>query len=338
MFVLYALAEAAMQLFFYILINHFRTPRVSIPEHHAVMWVFQCLFILPIWLLAKLLYRQPVIIQIVLHAVFYVIYSYAWFGPVQDAFVFFYSQLQEITRSISDRHAAVPDRGSEYSYLKHQLLKHSFRLSWFYVAAFFFNYRREEQQRMELAVANKELQLKTLKWHLNPSFYFKTIHYLQQVALQQPFNAVDPILQLSKTMEYVIYEAKEKLIAVKKELLFLENYIQLLNGQEENNCRIILSTQGNYKSLAITPLLLNTLLDELMAVKSKNQPTEYFLCITFRGNKIHIGISTQNTLPPLIAPGSVMYQQLNEQYTGRFSYHHGDNKNSSELIIQLDEV
>jgi hypothetical protein len=56
-----------------------------------------------------------------------------------------------------------------------------------------------------------------LKWHLNPSFYFKTIGHLQQVAKEKPGDATVPILQLAKVMEYVIYEAKEKLIDVKKE-------------------------------------------------------------------------------------------------------------------------
>jgi hypothetical protein len=335
---LYALAEAVMQLFFYILINLFITERVTIPEHHVVMWMFQCLFIVPIWLLAQMVYRQSIFSQIVIHAVFYVIYCYVWFGPVQDAFVFLYNQLQEITRPVSDRQAAVPDRSTEFSYLRHQLLKHSFRLAWFYVAAFFYKYRQEEKQRIELALANKELQLKTLKWHLNPSFYFKTIHHLKQVAQVQPFNAVEPILQLSKTMEYVIYEAKEKLIAVKKELVFLENYIQLLNVQEKNNCRIVLSTGNNYGSLAIAPLLLNALLDELMALSSKNEQTEYVLHITFHGNNMHISITMQKALPLLLSPGSTILNQLEQQYKDRFTYHQSNNKNSSELILQLDEV
>ena len=60
--------------------------------------------------------------------------------------------------------------------------------------------RDEEKKKIELAVSNKELQLKLLKWHLNPSFYFKTIKHLQQSAAVKPSDATEPILQLAKVI------------------------------------------------------------------------------------------------------------------------------------------
>ena len=191
-FALYALAEACVQLLFFFILNNFGTRRIGIIEFHLVMWVFQCLLIWPIWWVAWSVRQRSLIIQIGVNISFYVVYSYAWFGPVQDAIGFIYNNLQELTRSAGDRQEGYLDRGNEYSYLNYQLLKHAFRLSWFYLAAYFYNYRLEEKKRLELAVANRELQLKMLKWHLNPSFYFKTINHLRQVANDKPLNEPPP--------------------------------------------------------------------------------------------------------------------------------------------------
>jgi Histidine kinase len=336
-FAFYALTEAAIQIIYFFLLNYFGTVRISIIEYHFVMWGFQCLLIWPIWWVAKLVHKQAVIVQVLVNAAFYMVYSAAWFGPVQEAIMVVYNHLQEITRAVADRQEAVLDRGDEYSYRSYQLLKHSFRLSWFYVAAFFYHYRSEEMQRTELAIANKELQLKTLKWHLNSSFYFKTIHYLQQVAGQQPIDAVKPILQLSKIMEYVIYEAKEKLISVKRELLFLENYIQLLNKQHEDNCRFTLTVQGEYSHLTIAPLLLNGMLDALMDVENEKELAQYDITLTFAANKMLIRIGKPSNTAILLSPNLVVPKQFRELYNGRFVCHPDAGANMPQFIIMLDE-
>jgi LytS/YehU family sensor histidine kinase len=158
------------------------------------------------------------------------------------------------------------------------------------------------------------------------------------VAQQQPSDAVKPILQLSKTMEYVIYEAKEKLIAVKKELLFLENYIQLLNKQNENNCLFTLTAQGNYNNLTIAPLLLNALLDGLAESKKENEQVYYHINIVFEADKMQISIGKQNNTPVLLSPNAVVLKQFKELYNERFIYNPAERSNMPQFIVTLDEV
>src|SRR5688572_5990644 len=145
-FAIYALIEACIQLIFVIVLNNFGTRRISIVELHLVMWIFQCLLIWPIWWVAKAVYKKPVLVQILVNAGFYLLYSYCWFGPVQDIIGYLYEQLQSFTRAPDDKQVPILDSGSEYSYLNYQLLKHSFRLSVFFLAAYFYNYRLEEKK------------------------------------------------------------------------------------------------------------------------------------------------------------------------------------------------
>ncbi len=338
-FALYALVEACIQLLFFLILNNFGSARIGIIEFHLVMWVFQCLLIWPIWWVAWALRKQKLIVQILVNIAFYILYSYCWFGPVQDAIGWIYNHLQELTRVPSDRQAPYLDRGYEFGYLNYQLLKHGFRLSWFYLAAYFYNYRREEKQRMELAVANKELQLKLLKWHLNPAFYFKTINYLRTVAAEKPLSTTGPILQLAKVMEYVIYEAKEKLIDVKKEVHFLGNYIHLINQQPDNNIRFEMEITGDHDKLKIAPLLLAGFIDKVMAVDNNGEIRVCKMQLHFTGYEMQLDINgdTRKGNTSLLLPEDALYLRLKELYPGRFSLNNTNGNGQFKLSLKLDE-
>jgi hypothetical protein len=329
-FALYALIEACIQLLFLLILNNFGSQRISIPEYHLVMLFFQCLLIWPIWWVAWSVRKKKISIQVIVNLSFYVVYSIIWFGPVQDAIAFLYNNLQELTRPVADRQAPYLDRGNEYSFLNYQLLKHAFRLSWFFLANYFYNYRLEEKKKIELAVSNKELQLKLLKWHLNPSFYFKTIKHLQQSAAVKPSDATEPILQLAKVMEYVIYDAREPQIEMKKEIQFLNNYIQLINQQPDNRISISLTCENGYDKIKIAPLLLAGFVDSIVANRTATGAGSCSIRIGFQQDDMHFsvtGITEKPEPPPL----------LNELYRGRFSYDYSV-ENGFNLRLRLDGI
>jgi Histidine kinase len=334
-FALYALTEVCVQLLFFIIINNFGAGRISIIEFHLVMWSFQCLLIWPIWWMAHLVRKQPIFIQVILNALFFIAYTWCWFGPVQDAIAFVYDHLQEVTRAASGRQVPRLDSGEEYSYLNYQLLKHAFRLSWFYLAAYFYNYRSAEKERIKLAIANKELELGLVKWHLNPSFYFKTISNLQQVAAKKPLDATGPILQLARVMEYVIYEAKEKLIAVKKEIRFISNYVQLIN-QQHGSTAFEITVTGEYNRLRIAPLLLAGIIDKLAVVDGGKEKIFYKIQLQFTGNEMMMAINGMANDTALLEDGGDLHSRLTGLYPGRH-FISGTDSNTCKLIIKLDE-
>ena len=337
-FAVYALVEAVVQLLFLYLLNNFGTRPISNIEVHLLMWFFQCLLIWPIWWVAWWVRKKKIVVQVLVNLVFYIVYSYMWFGPVQDTIGYLHNELQQITRTENDRLKAILDSGNEYSYLNYQLLKHAFRLSWFYLAAYLYHYRIEEKKRIALAVANRELQLKMLTWHLNPSFYFNTINYLQKVAKDKPVHATEPILQLAKVMEYVIYEAKEKLIDVKKEIQFLHNYIQLKNQQSGEHIRIEMEVKGQPERLKIAPLLLTGIIDKLVSVDKKPGMANYTMKLHFLNATLHLLLKTgSNNGNIILQQDESIHTRLKELYPERYSICYSDDSSQLKLSIQLDE-
>lgn len=266
----YAAVEACIQLLFWFVLNRFGASPISILEFHLVMWFFQSVLIWPIWLVAWSVIKYPIPVQILVNIAFFVIYSFFWFGPVQDCIAFCFEILQQFTRVPQNRIAPHVDNSNEFQILNYQLLKHGFRLGWFFVALYFYQYQTAEKKRMSLAIANKELQIELFKWRLNPDFYFKTIDYLKCLAIQKPQLAAVPILKLSGIMEYVIYEAKKKTTWLIREIKFLSNYVELLNDQHGKKI-ITLEVIGEPGKQQIAPLTLTGLVDKVYQVTEKGE-------------------------------------------------------------------
>lgn len=338
-FALYALVEASIQLLFLFILNTYGDKPISNIEFHFIMWGFQCLLIWPIWWVAWSVGKRSIPVQIIVNGVFYLLYTYVWFGPIQDIIEYLHQGLQRITLPEDRRLVSAVDEPNSFAYLNYQLLKHGFRLSWFFLANYFYHYRLEEKKRMELAIANKELQLKLLKWHLNPDFYFKAIEHLRQIAASKPLSCTGPILQLAKVMEYVIYEAKEKLIDVKKEINFLSNYVQLVNQQPGNNSAFELQTTGEYDKLKIAPLLLAGFIDKI-GRSHNNAPARYIMQLQFLGNEMQIRIKGDfsKQVGEVLNDNDPLHIRLQELYPGKFSCTHSPVDQELKLSLKLDEA
>lgn len=327
-FAWYALVEAFIQLLFFIVLNNFGTGPISLIEIHFLMWGFQCLLILPIWWVAWWVRNTSLALQVIVNLVFYLVYSHFWFGPVQDVIGYLYYHFIETTRNPSNRIEAILDSGDQYSYINYQLLKHSFRLAWFYIALYFCNYQLEEEKKIQLAITNRNLQLKMLEWHLNPAFYFKTIHHLKQMAKVKPLSATRPILQLAKVMEYVIYEAKEKLIAVKKELQFLENYKALVNQQQQHHS-LEINITGEYERLKIAPLLLVAFVENIIKIPAEKNRT-CLMRICFSRNEM---LATFSINAPFNLEETEALRRLEELYSGHYFIHQSLTELKLTLIL-----
>jgi hypothetical protein len=337
-FGLYALFEGFIQLLYNYLLNEYGQRPISNLEFHGIMWLFQCLLIYPIWWVAWSVRLKKAGIQVVVNVLFFIAYSIIWFGPVQDIIQFLHQGLQQFSRAQSKRVITPVDTATDL--LPYQLLKHTFRLSWFFLANYLYHYRHEEQRRMELDVANKDLQLKLLKWHLNPGFYFKTIDHLQQLSSRSPASCSRPILQLAKVMEYVIYEAKEKLIDVSKEINFLDGYVQLINQQAGSTAHFTIQSEGATDRLKIPPLLLAGFIDRI-ASSNNDIPSIYKMQLHFSGNNMSFIIEGDLGRNEALFFGQNnqdrLYRRFQEIYADQFTYRLSSNKNFFEINVRLNE-
>lgn len=102
----------------------------------------------------------------------------------------------------------------------------------------------------------KEAELQLLKAQLNPHFLFNTLNNLYGMSVLKSDKLPSLMLQLSDLLRYSLYDTKEALVPLQKELDYLDNYIALERIRLEDQTEIMISVQGSTDGLMIAPMLL----------------------------------------------------------------------------------
>lgn len=102
----------------------------------------------------------------------------------------------------------------------------------------------------------KEAELKLLKAQLNPHFLFNTLNNLYGLSVIKSNKLPDLMLKLSDLLRYSLYETKESLVPLDKEVQYLENYIALEKIRLEDQTEISFTKTSDFSKKNIAPMLL----------------------------------------------------------------------------------
>lgn len=102
----------------------------------------------------------------------------------------------------------------------------------------------------------KEAELKLLKAQLNPHFLFNTLNNLYGLSVMKSDKLPNLMLKLSNLLRYSLYETKDMLVPLEKEIQYLENYMSLEKIRLEDQTTIQFNNSGNFESKSIAPMLL----------------------------------------------------------------------------------
>lgn len=125
------------------------------------------------------------------------------------------------------------------------------------------------------------LQLSVLNAQIKPHFLFNALNWIYLLSLEQSAQTPNAILQLSGMMRYMLHEADEDFTDLKKELAYINNYIELQKGRLDNTV-LVKCALPVYKGYGkIAPLLLMSFIEN--AFKYGVNPEE--------DSAIHIDVS-----------------------------------------------
>ncbi|MGB3590016.1 MAG: histidine kinase [Tunicatimonas sp.] len=108
----------------------------------------------------------------------------------------------------------------------------------------------------ELKAAMQESELQFLKSQINPHFLFNNLNNLYSYAIDYSPQTPEIILKLSSVLRYMLYECKEKLVPLAKEIKQLENFTQLSQLQIEERGVVNFTAQTTQSDYQIAPLIL----------------------------------------------------------------------------------
>lgn len=120
----------------------------------------------------------------------------------------------------------------------------------------------EQNQALQVTKIQKlQAEINYLRAQVNPHFLFNVLNSLYSLTIKKSDKAPDVVLKLSEMMEYMLYESEETFVPLSKELLYLENYLELEKMRQGNHAEITLTINGDPEDKQIAPFMLLPLVE-----------------------------------------------------------------------------
>lgn len=115
---------------------------------------------------------------------------------------------------------------------------------------------KKQRQLASLEKQQLETELRFLRTQVSPHFFFNTLNNIYALTIEKPKKASKSILRLSELMRYLLYETKQKRQPLDKEILCLQNYLDLERIRYGELLRIHMDISGDIEDKEIAPMLL----------------------------------------------------------------------------------
>jgi len=139
-----------------------------------------------------------------------------------------------------------------------------------------FELKIKEVERQKI-----EAELRALKAQVNPHFFFNTLNSLYSLSLDKSDKAPELILKLSDLMRYVIYETKDDLVPIGKQLDFLKNYVYLEKLRSNEWLEVKFDVIGENYQLKVAPLLFIPFIENAFKHGVKTRDLNPYIHISF---------------------------------------------------------
>lgn len=122
------------------------------------------------------------------------------------------------------------------------------------VRLFFHNLRNEEHLK-ELEKQKLRTELEYLKYQINPHFFMNTLNNIHALIDIDKRKAQESVIELSKMMRHVLYDAPSSFVTLVKEVEFLNSYIDLMRLRYTDSLKVECSFPCNVDGYRIPSLL-----------------------------------------------------------------------------------
>lgn len=120
---------------------------------------------------------------------------------------------------------------------------------------------RSEEKMKELESQRLQSELQYLRYQINPHFFMNTLNNIHALVDINTDKAKSSIIELSKLMRYVLYEASNQTISLNREIQFLNNYVTLMRLRYTDKVKVEMVVPSVIPEVQIPPLLFISFLE-----------------------------------------------------------------------------
>jgi len=143
-----------------------------------------------------------------------------------------------------------------------------------------------------------QAELAYLKTQINPHFLFNTLNSIYAMALGRSEQTADAIQRLAAMMRYVLTDTGREKVALKLEIAYLIDYIELQKTRFEGTLHIDLSVNGDPGDKQIVPLLLIPFVENAFKYGvNPEEPSTITIRIDIRDQELMLLVANRKVAP-----------------------------------------
>ena len=121
--------------------------------------------------------------------------------------------------------------------------------------------RKDQLDRLRLETTVKELELKTIKSHINPHFIFNSLNSIRALVDENPTRARRAITELSNILRSSMQAEKAETVSLQSELDIVKDYLALEQMRFEERLKVEMDIDKDTLEQPVPPMMLQTLVE-----------------------------------------------------------------------------
>lgn len=121
--------------------------------------------------------------------------------------------------------------------------------------------RKQQLDTLQLEALVKELELKTIKSHINPHFIFNSLNSIRALVVENPERAREAVTELSNILRSSMQADKMETVTFERELDIVKDYLALENMRFEDRLKIEYQIDEDTLDQHVPPMMLQTLVE-----------------------------------------------------------------------------
>lgn len=166
-----------------------------------------------------------------------------------------------------------------------------------------FRLQESKNHLVRLEKEKADTELLFLKSQINPHFLFNSLNNIYSLSLKKDPQTPQTLLRLSEVMRYMIYESAGDWVPLKKEIDYINNYIDLQRLRIRDHTSVLYEVTGNIDAQPIAPLILIVFIENSFkhGVKAGLHNVWVHIKIQVQDNRLHMLIENNKGIVDDIA-------------------------------------
>ena len=121
--------------------------------------------------------------------------------------------------------------------------------------------RKQQLDTLQLEALVKELELKTIKAHINPHFIFNALNSIRALIDEEPSRARRAVTELSNILRSSLKAEKGETVTFDEELKIVRDYLALESMRFEDRLQVSYEIDEETLELQVPPMMMQTLVE-----------------------------------------------------------------------------